>query len=75
MDLPEHFRRRLRDAKDLPPDERLSLLSVLISTNWNISRAAQNLHWSRMTVYRKMAKYHINQVNRKENCNINVIHP
>ena len=67
MDLPEHFRRRLRDAKDLPLDERHSLLSVLISTNWNISRAAQDLHWSRMTVYRKMAKYHINQVNRKEN--------
>jgi len=70
MDLPEHFRRRLRDAKDLPQDERYPLLSVLLSTNWNISKAAQQLHWSRMTVYRKMAKYHIN---RKENRNINVI--
>jgi len=70
MDLPELFRRRLRDAKDLPQDERYPLLSMLISTNWNISKAAQKLHWSRMTVYRKMEKYHIN---RKENRNINVI--
>lgn len=69
-DLPEQFRRRLRDAKHLPLDERYPLLSVLISTNWNISKAAQKLHWSRMTVYRKMEKYHIN---RKENRNIDVI--
>jgi transcriptional regulator of acetoin/glycerol metabolism len=26
---------------------------------WNKSLAAQKLHWSRMTVYRKMAKYHL----------------
>lgn len=70
MDLPEQFRRRLADNKGLPPDERYPLLSVLISTNWNISKAAQKLHWSRMTIYRKMAKYHIN---RKEDRNIDVI--
>jgi DNA-binding NtrC family response regulator len=27
--------------------------------NWNKSKAAEQLHWSRMTLYRKMAKYHI----------------
>lgn len=70
LDLPEQFRRRLTDTKRLPPDERYPLLSVLISTNWNISKAAQKLQWSRMTIYRKMAKYHIN---RKESCNIDVI--
>jgi len=59
MDLPEQFRKRLRDAKELPENEQNPLLSALISTNWNISKAAQKLHWSRMTVYRKMAKYHI----------------
>jgi DNA-binding NtrC family response regulator len=69
-DLPEQFRRRLSDAKPLPPDERYPLLSVLISTNWNISKAAQQLHWSRMTIYRKMAKYHIH---RKENRNIDAV--
>jgi DNA-binding NtrC family response regulator len=26
-------------------------------TNWNKSRAAERLQWSRMTLYRKMAKY------------------
>jgi DNA-binding NtrC family response regulator len=69
-DLPEQYRRRLREIKDLPQNDQLPLLSVLISTNWNISKAAQKLHWSRMTVYRKMAKYHIN---RKEKCNIDLI--
>jgi DNA-binding NtrC family response regulator len=68
--LPEQFRRRLNEIKNLPHDERSPLLSALISTNWNISKAAQKLHWSRMTIYRKMAKYHIN---RKENCNIDLI--
>jgi transcriptional regulator with PAS, ATPase and Fis domain len=56
-DLPEQFRRRATETQSLCSDERYPLLSVLISTNWNISKAAQKLHWSRMTVYRKMAKY------------------
>jgi DNA-binding NtrC family response regulator len=58
-DLPEQFRRRFGNPKDLVLDERNPLLSILIGTNWNVSKAAQMLHWSRMTVYRKMAKYHI----------------
>jgi DNA-binding NtrC family response regulator len=39
--------------------ERDRLLSVLFETNWNKCKAARQLHWSRMTLYRKMAKYHI----------------
>jgi transcriptional regulator with PAS, ATPase and Fis domain len=58
-DLPEQFRRSVSSAEPLPPDERHPLLSVLISTNWNISKAAQKLNWSRMTVYRRMAKHRI----------------
>ena len=58
-DLPEQFRRHLRNAEGLPRDERHPLLSILIATDWNISKVAQQLQWSRMTVYRKMAKYHI----------------
>jgi DNA-binding NtrC family response regulator len=27
--------------------------------NWNKSKAAEQLQWSRMTLYRKMEKYHI----------------
>jgi transcriptional regulator of acetoin/glycerol metabolism len=39
--------------------ERERLISALLSTSWNKSRAAEELHWSRMTLYRKMAKYGI----------------
>ena len=39
--------------------ERERLLSALCSMNWNKSKAAEQLHWSRMTLYRKMAKYRI----------------
>ncbi len=58
-DLPEQFRRRLRDAEGLPKGERERLLAALCSTRWNKSSAAQKLHWSRMTLYRKMAKYEL----------------
>jgi transcriptional regulator with PAS, ATPase and Fis domain len=59
MDLPEQFRKRFSDAETSPQDERERLLSALLSTNWNISKAAQRLRWSRMTLYRKLGKYHI----------------
>jgi transcriptional regulator with PAS, ATPase and Fis domain len=58
-DLPEQLRRRLAEAEGLPEDEREQLLSALFSTRWNKSQAARKLHWSRMTLYRKMAKFHI----------------
>jgi DNA-binding NtrC family response regulator len=35
------------------------LLAALFAVDWNKSKAAAALHWSRMTLYRKMAKYHI----------------
>jgi transcriptional regulator of acetoin/glycerol metabolism len=41
------------------PSERQRLLSALFATNWNVSKAAQQLHWSRMTLYRKLEKYHL----------------
>ena len=41
------------------PAEREILLYTLSQTNWNKSKAAERLHWSRMTLYRKIAKYHI----------------
>jgi DNA-binding NtrC family response regulator len=58
-DLPKPFHQHLSDAKRTPPNERQRLLSALFSTNWNISKAAQQLQWSRMTLYRKLEKYHI----------------
>jgi DNA-binding NtrC family response regulator len=39
--------------------ERDQLLEALQSTQWNKSKAAGMLHWSRMKIYRKMAKYSI----------------
>jgi len=59
MDLPKAFRRQLKETEGLPEKERDRLLSVLFATKWNKSKAAQKLHWSRMTLYRKMAKYQI----------------
>jgi DNA-binding NtrC family response regulator len=59
MELPEQFRKHLGEAADLPGDERDRVLFALFSTNWNKSKAAQKLHWSRMTLYRKLVKYHI----------------
>src|SRR5262249_12014341 len=55
-DLPEAFRARLR-ATTGTAAERRRLIDALLAANWNKSRAASLLHWSRMTVYRKMAKH------------------
>lgn len=59
MDLPEPFCRRLRQGVGRPPEERDRVLFALWTTNWNKSQAAQQLHWSRMTLYRKMTKYQL----------------
>jgi len=58
-DLPEQFRKRLRSAAPPGADERQQLLGALLHTKWNKSKAAAELRWSRMTLYRKMHKYHI----------------
>jgi len=39
--------------------ERDQLLEALRFTQWNKSKAAERLHWSRMKIYRKLAQYHI----------------
>jgi DNA-binding NtrC family response regulator len=54
--IPEQCRERLPGCST---DEKESILSALFSTRWNKSKAAQKLHWSRMTLYRKLARYHI----------------
>jgi transcriptional regulator of acetoin/glycerol metabolism len=56
-DLPKPFCRRFRAGELGYQDKRDLLLAVLLSANWNKSRAAQKLRWSRMTLYRKMMKY------------------
>jgi two-component system response regulator HydG/two-component system response regulator AtoC len=59
LDLPERIRRPFEDAAHGSYEERERLLSTLLETKWNKSKAAEKLHWSRMTLYRKLAKYHL----------------
>ncbi len=61
--LPAHVRQFLETSGKLSDKERELLISTLFSTKWNKTKAAQMLNWSRMTLYRKIAKYRIT-----ENC-------
>ena len=56
--LPEWLRRRLGEAV-AAPGEQERILSALAAANGNKSKAAAKLQWSRMTLYRKLAKYSI----------------
>ena len=58
-DLPESMRNRPSAPQKTAPTEREILLYTLSQTNWNRSKAAERLHWSRMTLYRKITKYHL----------------
>jgi len=57
--LPAHVRKFLATSGSLSEGERELLISTLFSTKWNKTKAAEMLNWSRMTLYRKIAKYHI----------------
>jgi DNA-binding NtrC family response regulator len=54
-DLPPHLRGAAESSTCAA--ERHRLVQALLATRWNKTQAAQRLHWSRMTLYRKMAKY------------------
>ncbi len=58
-DLPTGFRERLARYCGLADAERARLMEALLAADWNKSRAAELLQWSRMTLYRKMAKYSV----------------
>lgn len=58
-ELPAAIRARLATMREMPAEEREQLLGALLKTDWNVSQAAAELHLSRMTLYRKMAKYQI----------------
>lgn len=58
-DLPDQFKRGLQHGKNRSMSERRFIVDALMKTNWNKSRAAQQLNWSRMTLYRKMARHRI----------------
>jgi len=54
--LPPGFQRAVEGSRGAELEQ---ILKALAHTHWNRSRAAEELHWSRMTLYRKMAKYQI----------------
>jgi DNA-binding NtrC family response regulator len=56
IDLPAEFCKALQGSSG---GELERILCALAQTRWNRSRAAEELHWSRMTLYRKMARYKI----------------
>jgi transcriptional regulator with PAS, ATPase and Fis domain len=58
-DLPEFFRNIFAPYAVTAPSERERMVSALYQTNWNKSKAAAQLNWSRMTLYRKLSKYNI----------------
>jgi transcriptional regulator with PAS, ATPase and Fis domain len=67
MDLPEMFKKKLKEDNRLNESEKEKLLSALLATSWNVSKCAQMLKWSRMTLYRKMAKYQISRMSEENN--------
>ncbi len=58
-DIPAEVRQRLRIPLDPADAERDRVLHALTSAQWNKSEAARLLHWSRMTLYRKMSRHRI----------------
>ena len=57
---PCHLPPALRlDTAGRAPSELSRLLGALSDARWNKSKAAKSLRWSRVTLYRKMAKYHL----------------
>lgn len=49
----------LSGATSLINDESSRVIEALERCEWNRTRAAEMLHWSRMTLYRKMKQFHI----------------
>jgi DNA-binding NtrC family response regulator len=66
LDLPYLYQKQLKEGAALPQGERERLLAALFTTNWNVSKAARALNWSRVTIYRKLEKYHIKKPVRAE---------
>ena len=59
VDIPDEVLRRLAIAVEAPATERERLLQALTRTNWNKSKAADQLRCSRMTLYRKMHEHNV----------------
>ncbi|MEN8780491.1 MAG: sigma-54 dependent transcriptional regulator [Flavobacteriaceae bacterium] len=60
-DLPRNLKRPCRHIAQPSQNERHTIVAALLANKWNKSKAAQKLKWSRMTLYRKIAKYNISR--------------
>lgn len=58
-DLPPMFRDMFARYQVTPSTERDRLLACLRAAKWNKVQTAKSMNWSRMTLYRKLAKYQI----------------
>jgi DNA-binding NtrC family response regulator len=58
-DLPTMFQLRFEEMSRGHVCERDRVLNALFATNWNKSKAAKKLNWSRMTLYRKIEQLSI----------------
>lgn len=58
-DIPAAFARLPESYARPGEDERVRIVAALQKTDWNKAEAAKELHWSRMTLYRKLTKYQL----------------
>jgi len=65
LHLPDTIRGSNKGITHRPTDEETRIVGVLTETRWNITRAAEQLQWSRMTLYRKLAKFNLVSKNGK----------
>jgi DNA-binding NtrC family response regulator len=59
VQMPKVFCESLNRKEKIGVAEPDRILMALSETRWNKSQAAEKLHWSRMTLYRKMSQYQI----------------
>jgi transcriptional regulator of acetoin/glycerol metabolism len=60
--LPPPFRDMFARYRTVMTDERTRLMTALERTKWNKVEAARQLNCSRMTLYRRLAKYRLYQL-------------
>jgi transcriptional regulator of acetoin/glycerol metabolism len=68
VDLPVEAFRQFSKSVPFQTTERTRLLRVLSASNWNKTDAAKALHWSRMTLYRKMNRYKVSSHSPDAQC-------
>jgi DNA-binding NtrC family response regulator len=59
VDIPPQVLQHLSLAVNTSESEKDRILKALVATNWNRSKASEQLQWSRMTLYRKMQKHRL----------------